>query len=718
MSILESIRKRTALLVGIVGLALVIFILESLLGSGASIFGGGDMNTVGVVAGKKIDRNEFYTKVENQLNMVRQQRQSNDIDDQTRKQVIDYVWQSYISDNVIKPQYAILGLTVSEDELYENMIVNPVPAISQRLTDQKTGKIYEQLARPDGSLDPNKFRGFVTGATGDQEMFVKQMEEDVTNTRLAEKYSTLVRKAIYVTKAEAIQTHKMQNTKLSVSFVVKRYDSVSDSAIKVTDDDIKKYYDENKYKYINAKTSRKTEYVTFPIFPSESDVEAIEKNAILVTEGFKGKKPNEDSVYMMAESENGSIIVQDFTRKNMIIRDTTVYTDPIGTVYGPYNEGAYFKTYKLQDIRSVADSAKVRHILIGTIDPQTNQPTRPKERAKKMADSLLTLIKDKKATFDTLVKTATDDKGSIDKGGDYGWFDESKQFVEPFKNAGLMGVKGNISVVETQFGYHIIEVVDVSATRHTNYRLAQIFKAIVPSEETTKKIFDDAKQFAGENNTAELFDKGVDAKKMTKRIADNIDENDFSIPGLESARELVRWVYTANKGDINLFSFPDKHMVVKLVSIKEKGFADLEDVKEEVTIAVTQQKKAEQFLNEFTTKATGSASIEDYSKKLGIEALSQDNLAPESHNIQGLGHDDVLVGTAAGLKTGAMSKPLIGELGVFVVKVNAIVPGEPLKSHQEMKATLEQMYSYRADNELYSALKETANIENHTGRFE
>src|SRR4051812_51062 len=124
MSILESIRKRTGLLVGIVGLALVIFILESLLGSGSSIFGG-DVNTVGVVNGKKIERNDFYIKVENQLNQIRQQKQSNDIDDQTRKQVVDYIFNSYISELVIKPQYAKLGLTVGEDELYENMVVNP-----------------------------------------------------------------------------------------------------------------------------------------------------------------------------------------------------------------------------------------------------------------------------------------------------------------------------------------------------------------------------------------------------------------------------------------------------------------------------------------------------------------------------------------------------------------------------------------------------------------
>jgi peptidyl-prolyl cis-trans isomerase D len=717
MNVLESIRKRTGLLVGIVGLALVIFILESLLGSGSSIFSG-DVNTVGVVNGKKIDRNEFYTKVENQLNGIRQQKQTNDIDDQTRKQVVEYIFQSYISEHVIKPQYNKLGLSVGEDELYENMVVNPSQVVIQRLTDPNTRQLNPQFALPDGSLDRNKWKQVVASVTGDQELAVKQMEEDVANTRLAEKYSALIKKAIYVTAAEAKSNYIAQGTKLNVSFVMKRYDSVGDSAVKVSDDDLKKYYEDNKYKYVNNKASRKIEYVSFPIAPSVDDVAAIEKNSMEIADAFKAKKASEDSAFMMAESENGQIIVQEFSRKNMVIRDTTIYTDPIGTVYGPYNEGAYFKIYKLSEINNIADSCKVRHILIGTIDPQTQKATRAKAAAKKTADSLLVLIKDKKVTFDTLVKTISDDKGSVDKGGDYGWFNETTQFVEPFKNAGLRGVKGNISVVETAFGYHIIEVVDLSATRHTNYRLEQIFKPIVPSEETTKRIFEEAKQFAGENNTGELFDKGIETKKLTKRLADNIDENDITIPGLESAKELVRWVYSANKNDVNLFSYNDKHMVVKLSSIKEKGYLPLEDVKDDVMAEAIQQKKAEMFLSEFKAKAAGSSSVEDIAKKLNLEALTQDNLTPEAHNVQGVGHDDVLVGTAAGTKQGSISKPIAGELGVFVVKVNAVMPGAPVADYKEHKKMLEQMYTYRADTEFYTALKDKANIENHTGRYE
>ena len=90
-SVLEKIRRRTGLLVGIVGLALVIFILESLLGSGASIFGGDEQTSVGRINGHKIDRNDFASRFEMQLANMRQRNQGQDVDDNMRGQAIDQI---------------------------------------------------------------------------------------------------------------------------------------------------------------------------------------------------------------------------------------------------------------------------------------------------------------------------------------------------------------------------------------------------------------------------------------------------------------------------------------------------------------------------------------------------------------------------------------------------------------------------------------------------
>jgi peptidyl-prolyl cis-trans isomerase D len=718
VSILEKIRRRTGLLVGIVGLALLIFILESLLGSGSSIFGENELATVGSINGKKIDRNEFLTKRDNQLNIIRQQKQTNDIDDATISQVNDYIWQQYVSEMVIKPQYDKVGISVGEDEIYERVVAHPVPSVAQRLTDQKTGKVYDQLAAPDGSLDPAKFRQFVQNATGDQEMFIKQLEDDIKNMRYAEKYASLIRKGLYTTSIEAKESFKTQNNKINFSYVIKKFDSVNDSTVKITDEEIEKFYSNNSYLFVSNETSRKIEYVSFDVLPSEADVEAIAKDAQRAADDFKMKSIKEDSSFIAQESENGIVNIQDMNKKNMIVRDSTIFTSAPGSVFGPYNEGAYFKIYKLQAVNSVADSARVRHILIGTNDPQTQQPKRSLAQAKTTADSLLTLIKSKKVVFDTLVKTISDDGGSKTNGGDYGWFDENKGFVQPFKDAGLMGTKGNITVVQTQFGYHIIEVLDVSKTRHNSYKVAQIFKLISPSDETNQAIYAAASQFAGENNTGELFDKAVDAKKLTKRIADNIKEGDRQLPALDGAKELVRWVYSANKGDVNIFSLTDKHVVAKVAGIKNKGTLPLVDVLDEVKPLAIKDKKAQSFLAEFSSKTGNVTAIEDISSKLGLEIKNQENSLLSNHNVEGIGHDDIMMGTAVGLKSGVTSKATIGSNGVFVLKVTKIEESKIPEDLKMQKMQLDQANGGRADYEVFNALKEMANIEDHKSRID
>jgi len=717
VSVLEKIRRRTGLLVGIVGLALVIFILESLLGSGASIFGGNELAYAGSINGKKIDRNEFAMRFENQLNNYRQRNQGREADESTRAQAIESIWQQYIIELVMKPEFKKIGIQVGEDELYESVVVNPVASIVQNLTDPNTGRVNEQFSRPDGTLDPVKWRQAVQNVTGDNEMAVRSMEEQVKDTRYFEKFRSLITKGLYVTKAEAKQSFNNQFQKYSINYVIKTFDSLSDSSAKVTEADIQKYYNDHSYLYMNSEPARKVEYVVFNVMPSPEDLAAIEKNAQEVARDFKGKSVRDDSTYMAQESENGSIVIQNFTKKTMIIRDSSVFIASPGTVFGPYNEGAYFKIYKLQAINSVADSARVRHILVGVNDSK-QQPKRSMQQAKREADSVLVLLKEKKVSFDSLVVNYSDDGGSKDKGGDYGWFDENEGFVEPFKNAGIMGTKGNISVVETQFGYHIIEVLDVSKGRHNSYKVAQIFKLIAPSDETNQRIFATANQFAGENNTAELFDKAVISQKLVPRIADNIKEGEYRVNGLDNAKELVKWAYNANKGDISIFSMADKHVVAKLSGIRNKGILPLEEVKDEVTAKAILQKKAELFTEEFKNKAGNEKNVQAIAGKLGLEAKTAKNVMFQQNMVEGVGPDAIMVGVVCGTKQGATSQIITGNTGVFVVSVTAVESAPEPKDYTEQKKEMERDLGGRSDSDAFFALKELSDIEFHKSRID
>ena len=336
-----------------------------------------------------------------------------------------------------------------------------------------------------------------------------------------------------------------------------------------------------------------------------------------------------------------------------------------------------------------------------------------------MADSLLVLLKAKKVSFDTLVKTVSDDGGSIDKGGDYGWFDENKGFVDAFKNAGLEGTVGNITVVPTQFGFHIIEVMGVSKTRHNSYRVAQISKLIAPCSETTQEYFKQASDFAGQNQTAESFNKAVETAKLNKRIADNIKENDKVIAGLENPKELVRWVYKSKKGEISpVFEFKDRFVVANLVAIKEKGIAPLEEVKEEAKLKAIRDKKAEAFITEFNTKAATAKTAEDVATKMGLMAEKADNLTFGSYNVAAIGREDALIGTATAMKVNTTSKAIKGDNGVFVVCVTAINELPLPKDFKAKQKEVEQASAGRVDYELFEALKDKANIEDHRGKFD
>jgi peptidyl-prolyl cis-trans isomerase D len=722
LSILERIRRKTGLLVGLVGVALLIFILESLLGSGSSLFGSDD-RFVGHINGKAIERNDFLNRLDMQINQFKQQR-GQDADDQVRGQLMDNLWQQYVVEFAIRPAYESAGIMVGENELYQHVVMNPDQTILQNLTDPNTGRINQQFSKADGTLDLIKWKQAVQSVTGESEMAVKQMEDQVKNTLIFSKYKTLLSKSMYITQAEATLSNAYTNADLDFEYVFKSYATIPDNTVKITDEDLETYYKAHQYEFKNTEDVRKVEYVTFDVLPSDSDINAVGRDAQRCAKAFEGKTTAEDSLFMQQESENGDVVIQNLTRKTMIIRDSSVYTAARGTVFGPYNEGAYYKIYKLQNTESIADSARVRHILIGTTDPQSRQATRTKERAKAIADSLLVLIQKKSVSFDSLVVQMSDDPGSkkinpeakVFALGDYGWFTESTGFVDAFKYTGLKGTAGDIKVVETQFGFHIIEVLNVSSGKHKTYTIAQIFKPIRASEQTNQKIYAKAFQFSSENNTSEKFDQAVDKQKLTKRMSDNLKETDRQLQGgLGNVRELIHWAFSAKTGDIAYFKTDDRHIVVKLAAIKNPGYLALEVVKNDIRTKVLNEKKAVQLMAEF--KASGNT-LNAIASKCNISIKTERNVKSGLPAFGEMGQDLYFMGTLSGIKPNVCSGAISGEQGVFALNViKRQLIAAPANIREEQRR-LESELAGRSDFSSFNALKELADIESRLGKLD
>lgn len=719
MTVLSKIRNRAGLLVAVIGIALLVFILQAAFESGGFLFGN-SQRYAGEIAGRKIGIEEYSMQLDDAINKHMINTQQSSVDDQTRDMLNNQTWQRLVNDIVMGDEYKELGITVSDEELLESMVgENPHPAVVTYFTDRSTGKVYEQYADPrTGKLNMNAVRAYVQSfgtekADPSAEASWIMLENYIRETKLSEKYNNLIKKGLYVTTSQAKREYLAENTKKDIRYVVKRYTSIPDSTVKVEETDIVKYYNEHQSEFKVPETIRKIEYVTFEAVPSDEDIAAIRESLEQVKADFREAK--DDSAFVLRESDS-RVFNPTYVTKDMLTPNTdTLYNAPVGTVIGPYTEGQSMKLSKLVDTKVSADSARVRHILIGYQDVSPTSK-RSKEQAKAFADSLVQVIKSGKAKFTDLVEAHSEDPGKSGeegkgKGGDYGWMNAQSGFVEPYKNAGLDNKKGDILVVESQFGYHIIEVLDRSKTETKKVQIATIDKMIEPSSKTMQAYYQQASDFASKNNTSEQFTKAVEAENLNKRIADNVKESDRTIPGLEQPKTLIRWMYEAEKGAVSEpFEFGNKFVVAHLTGIKEKGIAPLEEVRDQATEGAVRAKKAEKFTNELNAAMAGTTNIEDIAKKVNESAIDAPDITFSMYAIPGVGNEGAVIGTVAALNANVLSKPIQGNTGVFVVVVNNVEEAKLPQDLREQQKKSNTSTSMRVDYEVFEALKENANI--------
>lgn len=721
MTVLSKIRNRAGLLIGIIGLALLAFVLQDAASNSARWKA--SSNDVGEIAGRSISYPEFNSVVLADVNRYKEQSQGK-VDPSVEDMIMQQTWTKMVEEIVMGKEYEKLGLSVGMDELYDLMVDHPGAFMNQQFRNQQTGKVDNpRFADANGNLDPAKLRAFIgdPNIKQEEEDIWKTLEKGMRETRIKEKYFNLLKKAMYVTNDQAKMEYIAQNKQYNVRYIGKRYSTLADSMVKVTDDDLRAYYNKHQNDYKQDYETRSVEYVAFEATPTMEDIDALKKDADRVGEEFKTKTRAEDSSFVLTESSTNNFDIT-YHKKGTLspLIDSMMMNEKIGFVYGPYEENNSYKVAKLIGVKTAADSAKVRHILVALQPQNTPNVKRTKEQAKAMADSLAKLIREKKVKFEDLVKTS-DDPGSIEKGGDYGWFNASSGFVEPFKDAGLLGKKGDLTVVETQFGYHIIEVLDRSTTDSKTVQVAVIEKKIEPSAKTLQTTYSKTSEFAGKNNTAELFAKAIDDQKMNKRVADNIKLGDKTIPGLESPREMVRWAYDLKReiGDVSeAFDVNGNRFVVAvLTKVREKGIAPLDIVKDEITPKAIQDKKAEMFIKEMTEALAGVGSIDELARKTKLSVEKMDAMYFNTYSLQGYGREDVVVGTAVGSAVNKLSKPLQGKTAVFVLVVDAIKEAPVAADYNNIKTQTASQSASRIDYEVFDALKEKANIVDNKGKF-
>lgn len=707
MATLQTIRNRGGLLISIViGLALVAFVVGDALSSGSSVINN-SRNQIGEIAGEAISIVDYQNKVGRNEEMVKMMNNSAALTEEQQSMLRENTWQQMIMESLMGHEYDELGIEVSGDELYDILLgENMTPAVQQLFADPNTGAVDLDHAR-------TVIKSLIEApANTPQRAYWLNMEEEIATSQKLAKYNHLLSKALFITDEQAKETAANEAAKSDISYIVKNYSTISDSSIKISDSEIKEYYNANQKRFDQLE-SRNIVYVNFDITPSSEDFTETEK----VIEGMKTEFAGTTEPAEFVNLSSDKKFDNTYYTKEEIENDSLakfLFSGEKG-VFGPYLENNAYKIARAANVKMLPDSVRARHILIA---PQNNDYA----QAKAVADSLADLLK-KGANFESIAKTYSSDQNSAINGGDLGWFG-AQSMVQPFSDTVFFSKKNDIKVVLTQYGAHVVQVTDM-AKPIEKIQIAVVDKEVLPSNVTTNRIYNNARSFAANLTTIKDFEKKISETGLTKRQA-AVNKNDKAIAGLEGARDMIRQIYMSTKpGEIvaatdgsTIFENDNKFTVSILTTINDEGVAPLSSVSPTIRRILVQKKKADMLKKELEAAKSGSESLLSVAQKAGLEVKEATDITFNSFQVPGAGVEPNVIAATTLAEQGKISNPIEGNQGVYIIMVNnRIAEDVTPEMIQQTKAGLQQANMYRANYQAIQAIMKNGEIVDQRYKF-
>jgi peptidyl-prolyl cis-trans isomerase D len=522
----------------------------------------------------------------------------------------------------------------------------------------------------------------------------RDLEIAIREDRLRNKYYNIVANAYYVPAFYVNHLYETSNATASATVAALNFADIPDSDITLTDVDFKTYFNANKSLFERSETSRAIDFVVFDVRPTEDDMMAINKHAHELFEEFKVEQDLPNFINAVSTERFDSV----FLKRDAFTSpwNELLFNSPKGTFFAPEIRRGRYEMAKLIDVASRPDSLKASHILITFRGSAANQgQNRTREQAETLADSLRREVLRNRTLFATIAQEYSED-GSAETGGDLGWFMDG-QMVRPFNEAVVNGRIGDIVVVETVFGFHVIEITGQSA-RVPKAMAAFVYVQIEPSSQTLQNAFTEASQFfARSRNLAEMQQAAQEAG-LQVRQAEYVSETDMMLPGLPNARSIVRWAYDKRTrvGDVSpeiYDNFDNRYVIAALRQIRDKGFPALAEIKEipGVADAVRNEKRAQILLEQMNTVLKANRSI-DALGNIGAEVETVDFVAFGGYSVGARSFEPELIGTIFGTPENRLSNPVQGRSGVFVAQPLHFTPVEPLLDVELMRNQIMMMF--------------------------
>jgi peptidyl-prolyl cis-trans isomerase D len=697
MGLMTFLRNRAGyILIGFIGFAIVAFLLGDAINVGKP-FWAESQKVVGSVDGEDIDIEDFGKKVEQSEAQLKQQ-YGGTSNPQMQAMAVENVWNGEIAGILLNKEYNRLGLSVSSDELFDLLQgKKPSPLIVQYFGNPQTGQVD---------------RAAVIGSLKQQEKNPQLkaqwdlLQAEIEKQALQEKYGNLIKNSVYVTSLEANDEYTNRNKLANFSYVSLDYASIADATLKLSDADYSDYYNDNKKRFENPSETRTFEYVSFSASPTKEDTAAIRTQINKLAADFKTAK--NDSLFSAINSDVK--VPYTYITKGSLdpSLDSVVFNLPAGSFYGPVLSNNSFKLVKVVDTRLSPDSVKASHILIdaakvGGVD-----------KAVKLADSLKALVQGGESFATLAAKYSVD--GSKDKGGDLGTFARG-QMVPEFENAAFNGSTGDLKVVRSQFGVHLIKIEKQIGSSKVA-KLAYIEKNLTPSGKTRDAAYKKATSFLN-SAKGDNFNTLAQKQGYTVAVADKVTASQGYAPGLDNPRPLIKDAFAAEKGDVleQVYTMDNAFVVARLTDIKPKGLLPLEAVKKDIEPMVRQAVKAKMLTEKMNNALKGASNINQVGQKAGKPVVAAENIVFANPVLAGVGQENKLVGSVFGSAPGKVSKPVAGERGVYAFSVKGFSNPGALANTYKQKQTMLMSVSQRSLGAAFQSLIDKSKIKDNRVKF-
>ena len=650
-------------------------------------------NDVGVISGKTISYLDFQQDVDKFTTINEMVTGSSAQSEQQQEQVRNAAWQSLLDRYLFVKNAKAAGIRVGEEEMKDLLagdMISPVVSQNPAFMDEN------------GNFSKDALQNLINNISQDQTGRLKEYWNYIQNTVYTQqfyaKYGSLFTNSNFQNPLMLRRAIAENNNTTNVDFVmVPNYGM--DTTVKVSGDEIRKYYESHKNMF-KQNASRDMEYVVFEVKPSEADINATNEAMGKVYDEFS--TTDNMKSFLARNSEKG---LNEYWYKagelSTVNSGISEFVDANAQGTSPIvSDNNVFYAARIMATAQIPDSVYVRHILL-----QGATETK--------ADSLLNVLV-KGENFSNVAASYSADTRSAADGeqGNVGWMTQT--YMIPGFESVLTAQVGKPYIVKTQYGTHIVEVAKRTAPV-AKKQVAILEKTALASGETFNSYYAQASKFskiaAGKYNN---YKAAVDSMGLYSHPM-KVTEATSSYGSISQAKEVTRWVFDNKVGKVSeIITVNNNYLFVATVTgIHKEGIAKIDEVKEAIRQQLYAQKASEKAAADIAQKIKGISDLQAIADTLHSSVSTGVDVRFAS--LAGQGLDPKFIGAASVAPEGKICGPVAGTIGTYIFKVNSRDTGS-FYTEDDARNAATQMNNYTTQMILPVMMMES-DVRDHRARF-